>query len=72
MKLKLENKRIVVAYGERDGVYIGHVLLAVNGQQLNGDCLPDGKNVLEVKRIFFGLGKPGINLPCCFSTNFHY
>ena len=55
MKLKLENKRIVVAYGERDGVYIGHVLLAVNGQQLNGDCLPDGKNVLEVKRIFFSV-----------------
>ncbi len=53
MKLKLENKRIVVAYGERDGVYIGHVLLAVNGQQLNGDSLPDGKNVLEVILIFY-------------------
>eukprot|EP00088_Acartia_fossae_P003757 TRINITY_DN11602_c0_g1_i2.p1 TRINITY_DN11602_c0_g1~~TRINITY_DN11602_c0_g1_i2.p1 ORF type:complete len:216 (+),score=23.52 TRINITY_DN11602_c0_g1_i2:29-676(+) len=47
MKLKLENKRIVVSYGERDGVYIGHVLLAVNGQTLNGDKLPDGIGVLE-------------------------
>ena len=41
-----------MAYGERDGVYIGHVLLAVNGQQLTGDSLPDGKNVLEVILIF--------------------
>ena len=49
MKLKLENKRIVVSYGERDGVYIGHVLLAVNGQTLNGDKLPDGNGVLEVE-----------------------
>ena len=48
MKLKLENKRIVVAFGERDGVYIGHVLLAVNGKPLNGDNLPDGTNVFEV------------------------
>jgi len=47
MKLKLENKRIVVAFGERDGVYIGHVLLAVNGKPLNGDNLPDGTNVFE-------------------------
>merc|ERR1719430_1570130 len=47
MKLKLENKRIVVAFGERVGGYIGHVLLAVNGKPLNGDNLPDGTNVFE-------------------------
>lgn len=47
IKLKMENKRVIVSFGERDGVYIGHVLIAVNGQQLNYDQLPDGTNVFE-------------------------
>jgi hypothetical protein len=51
IKLKLENKRVIVSFGERDGVYIGHVLIAVNGQQLNYDQLPDGTNVFEVIRF---------------------
>jgi len=47
IKLKFENKRTTVAFGERDGVCIGQVLLAVNGQPLNYDKLPDGRNVFE-------------------------
>jgi len=47
IKLKFENKRVSVAFGERDGVHIGHALLAVNGHPLNYDKLPDGKNVFE-------------------------
>lgn len=47
IKLKFENKRVTVAFGERDGVSIGHVLLTVNGQPVNYDKLPDGRNVLE-------------------------
>jgi len=47
LKLKFENKRVTVAFGERDGVSIGHVLLAVNGQPVSYDKLPDDRNVLE-------------------------
>jgi len=48
VQLKLENKRVSVAFGERDGVCIGHTLLAVNGQPLVGKELPDGRDVFEV------------------------
>ena len=34
IQLKFENKRVQVAFGERDGVCIGHALLAVNGEPL--------------------------------------
>ena len=47
IQLKFENKRVVVAFGERDGVCIGHALLAVNGQPLNYKELPDGRDVFE-------------------------
>ncbi len=39
---------MVVAFGERDGVCIGHVLMSVNGQPLTYKELPDGKDVFEV------------------------
>ena len=38
-----------VAFGERDGVCIGHVLLAVNGEPLTYKELPDGRDVFEVQ-----------------------
>ena len=34
IQLKFENKRVQVAFGERDGVCMGHALLAVNGEPL--------------------------------------
>ena len=48
IQLKFENNRIIVAFGERDGVSIGHALLAVNGQQVNYKELPDGRDVFDV------------------------
>ena len=48
IQLKFENKRVQVAFGERDGVCIGHVLLAVNGQEVKYKELPDGRDVLEL------------------------
>ena len=48
IQLKFENNRIVVAFGERDGVSIGHALLAVNGQQVTYKELPDGRDVFDV------------------------
>eukprot|EP00090_Calanus_glacialis_P031114 TRINITY_DN5101_c0_g1_i1.p1 TRINITY_DN5101_c0_g1~~TRINITY_DN5101_c0_g1_i1.p1 ORF type:complete len:216 (-),score=58.42 TRINITY_DN5101_c0_g1_i1:100-747(-) len=48
IQLKFENKRVIVSFGERDGVCIGHALLAVNGQPLSYKELPDGRDVFDV------------------------
>ena len=56
IKLELEHKRIAVVFGERDGIKIGHSLLAVNGTKVrveNGKAFiendgNDGKDVFEV------------------------
>ena len=40
-----------VAFGERDGVCIGHALLAVNGEPLTYKELPDGRDVFEVHNV---------------------
>ena len=36
IKLSMEQKRLTVVFGERDGIKIGHVLLAVNGVPVSG------------------------------------
>jgi len=48
IQLKYENKRIVVAFGERDGVCIGHTLVSVNGSNVVDKQLADGRDVFEV------------------------
>ncbi|CAB0037828.1 unnamed protein product [Trichogramma brassicae] len=48
IKLAYENKKIVVAFDQRDGIHVGHVLTAVNGQPVTGKELDDGRDVLEM------------------------
>ena len=55
IKLEKEHKRIAVTFGERDGIRIGHSLLAINGKPIvvvNGRAVlendQDGKDVFEV------------------------
>ncbi|KAI9552159.1 hypothetical protein GHT06_022496 [Daphnia sinensis] len=45
IQLVEQNKRIVVAFGQKDGINVGHNLLAINGIQLNGTLLDDGREV---------------------------
>ena len=40
----MEHKRVAVAFGERDGIRIGHSLLALNGKTV---VVVNGKAVLE-------------------------
>ncbi|XKL63695.1 hypothetical protein PGB90_006059 [Kerria lacca] len=47
-KLVNENKRVIVSFGQRDGIIVGHVLMSVNGISLTGQQLDDGKDVFEV------------------------
>ncbi|XP_012217833.1 trafficking protein particle complex subunit 4 [Linepithema humile] len=48
IKLNYENKKVVVAFGQRDGINVGHVLSAVNGIAVTGRELEDGRDVLEM------------------------
>ncbi|CAB3365514.1 Hypothetical predicted protein [Cloeon dipterum] len=48
IKLIFENKRIVVNYGQRDGIMVGHQLLAINGVQVTGRVLEDGRDALDI------------------------
>jgi hypothetical protein len=44
IKIQLEHKRVAVVFGERDGIKIGHSLLAVNGTTVT---VNNGRPVLE-------------------------
>ncbi|XP_011158600.1 trafficking protein particle complex subunit 4 [Solenopsis invicta] len=48
IKLNYENKKIVVAFGQKDGIHVGHVLTAVNGIAITGRELEDGRDILEM------------------------
>jgi len=48
IQLKHDAGKIVVAFGERDGVCIGHTLVSVNGQPVTDKHLPDGRDVMEI------------------------
>ncbi|GAB0100139.1 Trafficking protein particle complex subunit [Sergentomyia squamirostris] len=48
LKLEFESKKITVAFGQRDGITVGHVLSAINGIPVNGTTLEDGREAREV------------------------
>ncbi|EEB18759.1 trafficking protein particle complex subunit, putative [Pediculus humanus corporis] len=48
LKLEFENKKIVVNFGSKDGIQVGHVLLAVDKIPVSGRQLSDGRDVWEI------------------------
>ncbi|XP_064099193.1 trafficking protein particle complex subunit 4-like [Macrobrachium nipponense] len=48
VKLDVQNRNIVVAYGQRDGIKVGHTLVAVNGLKVTGTQMDDGRHALKV------------------------
>ncbi|XP_018327398.1 trafficking protein particle complex subunit 4 [Agrilus planipennis] len=48
VKLRYENKKITVEFGQRDGIKVGHVLYEVNGIPVTGRQLDDGRDAFEV------------------------
>ncbi|OAD56031.1 Trafficking protein particle complex subunit 4 [Eufriesea mexicana] len=48
IKLNYENKKIVVSFGQKDGINVGHVLTTVNGSPVVGRELENGKDVFEL------------------------
>ncbi|KOC61383.1 Trafficking protein particle complex subunit 4 [Habropoda laboriosa] len=47
VKLSYENKKVVVSFGQEDGINVGHVLTTVNGSPVVGRELENGKDVFE-------------------------
>lgn len=48
IKLSYENKKVVVAFGQKDGINVGHVLTSINGAVITGRELENGKDVFEM------------------------
>ncbi|XP_026672310.1 trafficking protein particle complex subunit 4 isoform X2 [Ceratina calcarata] len=48
VKLSYENKKIVVSFGQKDGINVGHVLTTVNGVNVVGRELENGRDVFEL------------------------
>lgn len=48
IKLSYENKKVVVSFGQKDGINVGHVLTAVNGSAVVGREIENGKDVFEL------------------------
>jgi len=48
LKLESNSDQIVVAFGQRDGIHVGYVVLSINGKAVNGKKLEDGRNAFEV------------------------
>uniref|UniRef100_A0A8C5RP40 Trafficking protein particle complex subunit n=1 Tax=Laticauda laticaudata TaxID=8630 RepID=A0A8C5RP40_LATLA len=45
--LRAHDERVLVAFGQRDGIRVGHAVLAINGADVNGRLTADGKDVQE-------------------------
>lgn len=78
-KLEYINQRVQVVFGQRDGIKVGHSVLAINGEQLNGRKLND-KDVLDEIlvdeqnypiNIKFGIQKLSANEKIFLASMFH-
>ncbi|XP_070548663.1 trafficking protein particle complex subunit 4-like [Ptychodera flava] len=46
--LKIVDERVVVSFGQRDGIKVGHTLLGINGDPVSGRMVEDGRDVINV------------------------
>ncbi|XP_071958070.1 trafficking protein particle complex subunit 4-like [Antedon mediterranea] len=77
--LKHYDERMVVSFGQRDGIKVGHTVLAINGMPAKGRQLEDGRDILEVVAnpenypiaIKFGRPKLSTNERIMLASMFH-
>lgn len=48
LQFKEMNEHLMVAFGEKDGVKVGHSLIAINGEVLIGRSLPNGTKASDI------------------------
>lgn len=79
LKLEYQNKRVVVVFGQRDGIKVGQTLLAINGLSVTGRQMDDGKDALDFLadpqnypvNIRFGRPKLNTNEKIFLASMFH-
>ncbi|XP_029373250.1 trafficking protein particle complex subunit 4 isoform X4 [Echeneis naucrates] len=45
--LKHHDEKVVVSFGQRDGIRVGHAVLSINGVDVMGKNTADGKDILD-------------------------
>ncbi|VDI08962.1 trafficking protein particle complex subunit 4-like [Mytilus galloprovincialis] len=79
LMLKIYDDKVVVAFGECDGIKVGHCVLGINGITAEGRYLQDGREILEVLssaenypiNIKFGRQKLSTNEKIMLASMFH-
>ncbi|ESP03514.1 hypothetical protein LOTGIDRAFT_237630 [Lottia gigantea] len=77
--LKTFDEKVMVAFGERDGIKVGHTVLSINGIPAEGKYLQDRRDILEVLNdetnypinIKFGRAKLTANEKLMLASMFH-
>ncbi|XP_006642231.1 trafficking protein particle complex subunit 4 [Lepisosteus oculatus] len=65
--LKTHDERVIVSFGQRDGIRVGHAVLSVNGVDVNGRYTADGKEIIEYLKdpssypVSIRFGKPRLS-----------
>uniref|UniRef100_A0A6Q2Z5L9 Trafficking protein particle complex subunit n=1 Tax=Esox lucius TaxID=8010 RepID=A0A6Q2Z5L9_ESOLU len=77
--LKIHDEKVVVSFGQRDGIRVGHALLSINGVDVNGKFTADGKEIIEYLKdstnypvsIRFGRARLSSNEKLMLASMFH-
>uniref|UniRef100_A0A8P4KS86 Trafficking protein particle complex subunit n=1 Tax=Dicentrarchus labrax TaxID=13489 RepID=A0A8P4KS86_DICLA len=77
--LKHHDEKVVVSFGQRDGIRVGHAVLSINGVDVIGKNTADGKDTLEYLKdaanypvsIRFGRARLSSNEKLMLASMFH-
>ncbi|XP_019720458.1 trafficking protein particle complex subunit 4-like [Hippocampus comes] len=77
--LKHHDEKVVVSFGQRDGIKVGHAVLSINGIDVMGKSTADGKDILEYLKdpsnypvsIRFGRARLSSNEKLMLASMFH-
>uniref|UniRef100_A0A8C6S4E4 Trafficking protein particle complex subunit n=1 Tax=Neogobius melanostomus TaxID=47308 RepID=A0A8C6S4E4_9GOBI len=77
--LKHHDEKVIVSFGQRDGIKVGHALLSINGVDVIGKNTADGKDILEYLKdssnypvsIRFGRARLSSNEKLMLASMFH-
>ncbi|XP_053279305.1 trafficking protein particle complex subunit 4 isoform X1 [Pleuronectes platessa] len=77
--LKHHDEKVVVSFGQRDGIRVGHAVLSINGVDVIGKNTAEGKDILEYLKdasnypvsIRFGRARLSSNEKLMLASMFH-
>ncbi|XP_062329047.1 trafficking protein particle complex subunit 4 [Osmerus eperlanus] len=77
--LKIHDEKVIVSFGQRDGIRVGHAVLSINGVDVNGKFTSEGKEIIEYLKdsanypvsIRFGRARLSSNEKLMLASMFH-